>query len=254
MQDQSHVPETSQTGPTSGRASARSQTDVVVDEIKAMIIRGDLVPGARLPIEKDLAAQLGVSRSPLREGVRALAMMGVLESRQGDGTYVTSLDASLLLAPLGFLVDLQSPNEAGNMASVRRLLEVEAAARAALRITPDEVRAAEGLLDSIAGLVDAPIEAHHEAIMDVDIQLHRLIARAAGNPALEALVEAFANRTVRARTWRAITEQGVVPRTHAEHHAIVRALASGDPDRARLAMSMHLIELEDFIAGHRMTG
>ncbi|QHC68613.1 FCD domain-containing protein [Rathayibacter sp. VKM Ac-2759] len=230
--------------------SSRSQTDVVVDEIKAMIISGELKPGSRLPIEKDLAALLGVSRSPLREGVRALAMMGVLESRQGDGTYVTSLDASLLLAPLGFLVDLQAPDEAANLASVRRLLEVEAAARATLRITPEQISEAEELLESIAGIVDAPVEGHHGEIMDVDIRFHRLIARAAGNSALEALIEAFASRTVRARTWRSLTEQGVVPRTHREHHDIVRALASGDPDRARLAMSVHLIEVEDFMAAH----
>ncbi|WP_082498881.1 MULTISPECIES: FadR/GntR family transcriptional regulator [unclassified Rathayibacter] len=230
--------------------SPRSQTDVVVEEIKARIISGELKPGSRLPIEKDLAVLLGVSRSPLREGVRALAMMGVLESRQGDGTYVTSLDASLLLAPLGFLVDLQSPDEAANLASVRRLLEVEAAARATLRITPEQITEAEELLESIAGIVDAPVEGHHGEIMDVDIRFHRLVARAAGNSALEALIEAFASRTVRARTWRSLTEQGVVPRTHREHHDIVRALASGDPDRARLAMSVHLIEVEDFMAAH----
>jgi DNA-binding transcriptional MocR family regulator len=83
-----------------------SQTDVVVGGIKSMIIRGRLGPGARLPREKDLALELNVSRGPLREGVRALCLMGVLETRQGDGTYVTSLDASLLLAPMAFLVDL----------------------------------------------------------------------------------------------------------------------------------------------------
>ncbi|PSL37515.1 GntR family transcriptional regulator [Labedella gwakjiensis] len=240
-------------GPAEKRQNPRSQTDLVVDEIKAMIVRGDLGPGSRLPIEKDLAARLGVSRSPLREGVRSLAAMGVLESRQGDGTYVTSLDASLLLAPLEFLVNLQSPDESENLASVRRLLEVEAAARATLRITAEELADAEGLLDSISDIVDEPVEAHHDAIMDVDIRFHRVIAHAAGNPALEALIEAFANRTVRARTWRALTEQGVVPRTHEEHRAILKALASGDPDRARLAMSVHLLEVEDFLAEHPLS-
>jgi GntR family transcriptional regulator, transcriptional repressor for pyruvate dehydrogenase complex len=63
-----------------------SQTDVVVDGIKPMIIRGQLGSGARLPREKDLAMELNVSRGPLREGVCALCLMGVLETRQGDGT------------------------------------------------------------------------------------------------------------------------------------------------------------------------
>jgi GntR family transcriptional repressor for pyruvate dehydrogenase complex len=234
--------------PTS--AVVRSQTDVVVGEIKAMIIRGDLAPGSRLPVEKELATVLGVSRSSLREGVRALAVLGVLETRQGDGTYVTSLDASILLAPLGFLVDLQSPDESENLASVRRVLETEAAARAALRISDDDVREAQAVLSSIDALVDDPASPGRDEIMNADIAFHRIIARASGNPALEALIEAFANRTIRTRTWRALTERGVVPRTHREHHEILRAVRSGDPDRARLAMAVHLVEVEDFIQAH----
>src|SRR5665647_3177484 len=76
------------TTPLSG-SSARSQTDVVIEEIKRMIRDRLLRPGSRLPIEKDLAADLGVSRGSLREGVRALCIMGVLETRQGDGSYVS---------------------------------------------------------------------------------------------------------------------------------------------------------------------
>src|SRR6188768_2244325 len=89
-----------------------SQTDVVIQRIKAMITSGELAAGARLPVEKDLATELAVSRGSLREGVRALAIMGVLETRQGDGTYVTSLDPDVLLAAMGFMVDLQSPRNA----------------------------------------------------------------------------------------------------------------------------------------------
>src|SRR3982751_4426671 len=117
-----------------------SQTDVVVQSIKAMITRGELVAGSRLPIEKDLAVSLGVSRGSLREGVRALAIMGVLETRQGDGTYVTSLDSNLLIAPMGFMVDLQTRADSADLQSVRRVLEAEAAARAAVRITDDELK------------------------------------------------------------------------------------------------------------------
>lgn len=236
--------------PDAPTTSARSQTDVVVTDIKAMIIRGDLTPGERLPVEKDLATALGVSRSSLREGVRALAVLGVLETRQGDGTYVTSLDASLLLAPLGFLVDLQSPDESENLASVRRILETEAASRAALRRSESDLREAEDVLAAINAFVDDPLASGREEIMNADIAFHRIIARASGNQALEALIEAFANRTIRTRMWRAITEHGVVPRTHREHHEILKAVRSGDPDRARLAMATHLVEVEDFISAH----
>ena len=90
-----------------------------------MLTRGELHPGSRLPVEKDLAAQLGVSRGSLREGVRALATLGVLETRQGDGTYVTALDPRTLLSPLGFLADLQQPAHAADLLAVRRVLETE---------------------------------------------------------------------------------------------------------------------------------
>ena len=76
----------------------RSQTDVVVHRAKRMIVEGALGPADQLPVEKDLALQLGVSRGSLREGVSALSILGVLETRQGAGTFVTRLDASLLLA------------------------------------------------------------------------------------------------------------------------------------------------------------
>src|ERR1035437_7068512 len=111
-------------------SSSRSQTVVVVDRIKRMSASGTLGAGSRLPIEKDLAGQLGVSRGSLREGVRALCIMGVLETRQGDGTYVTSLEASLLLAPMSFMVDLRAASESSHLQAVRRVLETEAAGRA----------------------------------------------------------------------------------------------------------------------------
>src|SRR3954447_2826647 len=118
--------------PLPPRVAGRSQTDVVLQGIKQMITAGILGPGSRLPREKDLAVALNVSRGSLREGVRALCIMGVLETRQGDGTYVTSLDASLLLAPMAFLVDLGAESDAFQLQAVRRVLETEAAGRAAL--------------------------------------------------------------------------------------------------------------------------
>lgn len=226
--------------------SALSQTDVVVHGVKRMIIGGRLSPGARLPIEKDLAAELGVSRGSLREGVRALCLMGVLETRQGDGTYVTSLESGLLLAPMGFLVDLQTPAVSVHLQSVRRVLESEAAARAALLIDEATLAEAEAILAGVDPLL-ASSEAHHEAIMEADIAFHRVIAKASGNPALEALIEALASRTVRGRMWRAITEDGAEQATHAEHRAVLAAMAKRDPDTARLRMGVHLLAVEDFL-------
>lgn len=225
-----------------------SQTDVVVHGIKQMILDARLSAGARLPIEKDLAAELGVSRGSLREGVRALCIMGVLETRQGDGTYVTSLDASLLLAPMGFLVDLQAPEGSIHLQSVRRVLEAEAAARAALLIDDAAIAEAEAILAGVEALLGSNAAIDHDAVMEADIAFHRVIARASQNPTLDALIESLASRTVRARLWRAISQDGAEQSTHAEHRAILRAVASHDPDLARLRMATHLLAVEEFLS------
>lgn len=238
---------------TSAPTNGRSQTDVVIQSVKDMITSGRLAPGSRLPIEKDLAASLAVSRGSLREGVRALAMMGVLETRQGDGTYVTSLDANLLLAPMGFMVDLQTPANSAHLQSVRRVLESEAASRAASRITDEQLAAARKVLDDVEPLLGAA-EIDHDKVMDADIAFHRIVASAAGNPALDALIEALASRTIRARMWRAISNSGAVAETQAEHRSILAELVARDGDRARIRMSNHLLGVEEFIDSHAVDG
>lgn len=231
-------------------APLRSQTDVVMHGIKTMITEGRLVAGSRLPIEKDLAVELGISRGSLREGVRALCAMGVLETRQGDGTYVTSLDASLLLAPMGFMVDLQAPAATAHVQAVRRVLESEAAGRAALFIQPAALEEARGALDRIEPMIHGEVPLDHLAMMDADVAFHGVVARASGNPALAALIDALASRTIRGRISHAMSKNGVVGEAHREHRAILEALEKGDPDRARLAMGIHLLRVEDFLHDH----
>jgi DNA-binding FadR family transcriptional regulator len=104
-----------------------SRTDEVISSIKRMILEGALKPGDRLPVEKELAESLGVSRGSLREGISALSLLGVVNTRQGDGTYVTNLDVTQLLAPMGFVVDLEGRGNARHVHTIRRVLECEAA-------------------------------------------------------------------------------------------------------------------------------
>jgi DNA-binding FadR family transcriptional regulator len=227
--------------------SGLSQTDVVVQSIKAMITRGELGAGSRLPVEKDLAVALGVSRGSLREGVRALAIMGVLETRQGDGTYVTSLDSSLLLAPMAFMVDLQSPEHRSDLHVVRRVLESEAASRAATRITDEELTAAGQVLEAVRDEVFGTSSTDIEAVMSADVAFHRIIAQASGNGPLAALVDALADRTLPARRTFGVQHEGQTRTAFHEHETILAALAAHDPDRARLLMSHHLLAIEVFV-------
>ena len=164
-----------------------ARTADVVAAIKAMILTGELSAGDRLPTEKDLGARLGVSRGPFREGVSALAAMGVLDTRQGDGTYVTSLEPSLLMESLSFVVDVRNDDGARQFLAVRRVLECEAAALAAMNIDADGLAAAEReLADSDAAAQEpANIERFFAAV----VGFHRAVAAGAGNPVLAALID-----------------------------------------------------------------
>jgi len=125
-------------------------TDEAIEKIKAMITSGALRAGDRLPREADLAADLGLSRSSLREAVRALSLVNILDVRRGDGTYVTSLEPRLLLEALSFIVDFHRDNTLLEFLRVRRILEPAATAMAAERITAEESDDLRALLDSPA--------------------------------------------------------------------------------------------------------
>src|SRR5450759_1258720 len=124
------------TETTSSRRGRRgpSVTDGAIDKIRELIVSGSWGPGDRLPKECELAAQLGLSRNSLREAVRALSQLRVLEVRQGDGTYVSSLEPGLLLESTSFVSHLLLGDTAVELYEVRRILEAAAAALAAARI------------------------------------------------------------------------------------------------------------------------
>jgi DNA-binding FadR family transcriptional regulator len=225
-----------------------SRSDDVVDGVKQMILDGRLHAGERLPAEKELAATLGVSRGSLREGVRALGTLGILDSRHGDGTYVTTLDPALLLAPVGFIADLQ--DDASAFHSVRRLLETEAAGLAALHIDDAGLARLRVALDETArALVQDPLD--HERLVDADLAFHEELAHASGNPVLAALIEGLAGRASRTRLWQGLSSLGAGDRTFVEHEAILAAVVAHDPDRARLRMATHLLGIEDSATGVR---
>ena len=108
-----------------GRWRVAARTDDVGEGIKDMILPGELRPGDRLPVEKDLAARLNLSRSSLREGVRALTLMGVLRSRQRDGTYATALQLEQLFAPVTFAAETEAAGLAARFIAAEQLQEAD---------------------------------------------------------------------------------------------------------------------------------
>src|ERR1700761_6320417 len=126
-------------------------TDEAIEKIKEMIVSGALRPGDRLPREADLAERLGLSRNSLREAVKALSLIHVLDVRQGDGTYVTSLEPSVLLDAIGFVIDFHRDDTVLEFLEVRRILEPAATAMAASRMTALEAAGPRTPRDQIGG-------------------------------------------------------------------------------------------------------
>jgi GntR family transcriptional repressor for pyruvate dehydrogenase complex len=216
-------------------------TEDAIASIKAMIVSGELSPGMRLPPEKELSERLGLSRNSLREAVKSLEIIRVLDVRRGDGTYVTSLEPALLLEAMSFVVDLHQDRSVLEVFAVRRLLESHAAELAATRISADTIASLQASLAAATHSDDV------EALVAHDIQFHRAISEASGNSYLAGMLDALSSATARARVWRGITEEGAVQRTLEEHSAILSALTTGDPDLARAAVVVHVAGIEAWL-------
>jgi GntR family transcriptional repressor for pyruvate dehydrogenase complex len=211
----------------------RAVGDAAIDVIKRMILTGDLRPGEKLPPERELASALGVSRNSLREAIRSLVLMNVLQSRHGDGTYVSSLDPATLMEPVSFLLSLD-PSAVADLFETRRILEAETAALAAERITDDEVDAVRDCLADMETKTGS-----REEFLQADMRMHELITLAAKNPLLAQLMRSITGLGLRSRM-RSVQAPGITSRVMHDHTRILAALERRDPPGARQAMLDHL--------------
>ncbi|MEU6842166.1 FadR/GntR family transcriptional regulator [Streptomyces sp. NPDC046716] len=216
-------------------------TDEAIEKIKGMIVSGALRPGDRLPKESELAAELGLSRNSLREAVRALSLIRILDVRQGDGTYVTSLDPQLLLEALSFVVDFHRDDTVLEFLAVRRILEPAATAMAATTIDRDQLDRLAAQLDDLGPGPSV------EELVAADLDFHRGIVAATGNSVLCSLLDGLSGPTTRARIWRGLTQEDAVGRTLREHRAILAALRDGDPEAARSWATVHIASVEQWL-------
>jgi len=213
-------------------------TDEAIVRIKEMIVSGQLAPGARLPRESDLAALLGLSRNSLREAIRGLSLVGVLESRQGDGTYVTNLEPDVLLSGTALVSELVMGINILELHQVRRLLEPAATSAAATRLTADDLDRLEECLQRMEAASST------EEFIENDLRFHEVIVDACGNATLASLIKSLSGGTQRAHIWRAIRERGATERTIRMHREILAALRARDSARAHAADLLHLVDGE----------
>jgi GntR family transcriptional regulator, transcriptional repressor for pyruvate dehydrogenase complex len=208
-------------------------TQLVVAHVRGMLDRGELRPGDRLPAERELSRQLGVSRPSLRAGLRSLAVMGVVQIRPGAGSFIAGgppvfgTDALRFQAALhGFTRD--------QMFQARLVLEVAVAGIAADHATSDDlISVSEEATGMFASVLDP------QAFLRHDIEFHRAIAAACGNPILSALVNMVAEQ-FREQRQHSIGRANDLKEAADEHRAIYLAVRARDADRARRAMREHL--------------
>src|SRR5256886_1192645 len=229
-------------------ARAPSVTDDAIDKIRERIVSGAWGPGDRLPKESELAAELELSRNSLREAVRALSQLRVLEVRQGDGTYVSSLEPDQLLESTRFISHLLLGETEIELYEVRRILEAAAAALAAGRIDVQEKAELAQILDRMREATNV------EELVEADVAFHAVIAGAAGNTVLTSLLASLATRTMRARLWHGREADGALDETRDEHRRIYEAIMAGDPDLARAAAAAHIASSERWLKGRLAIG
>jgi DNA-binding FadR family transcriptional regulator len=210
-----------------------------IETVKQMIVRGELRAGQRLPAERDLAVQLGVSRPSLREAIRALIALNILESRHGEGTFVSSLDPQLLSEPIDFVLQVND-DALISLFEARRVLEAGIAGLAAARATDLELLELDDFVKLGRGKVmDA------EAFIEHDIEFHERLRRVARSPMLASLLSSVSALSIESRR-RTAQEQATRQRALADHEAMVKALRARNAKAAEELMVAHL---EHVLAG-----
>ncbi|MBK9965373.1 MAG: FadR family transcriptional regulator [Holophagales bacterium] len=205
----------------------------VVEHVRRLIEDGSLHPGDRLPAERDLALQIKVSRPSLRSGLRTLQAMGVIEARQGSGTYIADGPPKLGDGPLRFLAALHGFTR-DEMFEARRVLEVGTAGLAAERATPEQIALIADEVTSMFASLDDP-----QTFLVHDLQFHRVVAAGSRNPVLTTLIDTLAELVFEYR--RVTVERAKDLKESAELH---RPDLPGDQGprrrRSRVLMGEHL--------------
>jgi GntR family transcriptional repressor for pyruvate dehydrogenase complex len=213
-----------------------SVTSKAIDNIRAMIRSGELGPGDRLPPENELAERLGVSRGSLREAVRALSQINVLDVRRGDGTYVTSLAPGELLSGMVFAMELLQVQGLEEVVEVRRLLLPPAAALAAQRVTKDQLAAMHAVVDQLERATEP------DEIAGLHRRFGSLVSDASGNETLSSILRALQLRGENIRRAWLSADPANRDIALAHQRMLLDALERGDSDMARSIATVQVDE------------
>lgn len=208
----------------------------IIKSLTEYFFSGSLLAGGKLPSERQLAETLGVSRSAVRDAIQSLGLLGVVEIKQGDGTYLRASGSELLPRVIEWGLFL-GERRVMDLVEARQQVEISLAGFAAKRHTESDLATLRELLDRMDAAAD------RREFIDLDMRLHAAIAAAARN---SVLADVLSNITSLIRVWmsRSIEAAGETATSNLEHRAIVEAIATGDARAAQSAMRTHMRRAE----------
>lgn len=221
---------------------------MIAETIHEKIRNGQLKPGDRLDSVEQLAKKFRVGRAAVREALSALRAMGLIEMKQGEGTFVKSFELSQITYPLSTAI-LMNKEDMVHLVEVRQIVETGAAAAAAIKRTEEDLIALSKALEKMRH-----IEESGRLGEDADFQFHIAIARAAHNPILLSMLDHIAETLFEAqreirRVW-IYSNQTTVEKLYEEHKQIYLAIEEQDEKRARKAMEIHLQNVEKILQSY----
>jgi GntR family transcriptional repressor for pyruvate dehydrogenase complex len=206
----------------------------IVAQIEARILDGELRPGDKLPAERELAEQFGVSRTAIREAMKALMLSGLVEIRPGRGTFVTNSTSVVVRNSIDMLVRVGSEAGIQDLIEVREILEPEIAALAAVRASEEDIRSME---EAVAAMDQAMEDA--DTFVEADLDFHLALAQGTNNALIPVLIDSLVD-LLREHRERAANVEGGLERGQAFHEIILDAVKNKDANGARKSMRAHL--------------
>ncbi len=206
----------------------------IVSQIEERILTGELKAGDQLPPENELARQFGVSRTAVREAIKALREKRLVEVRPGRGTFITNGTPGAMRHSLGLWMKFGAPNGSSNLVEVREILEPEIAALAAKRITQEYIAAMQEAVDTMDTALDDP-----DRFVEADLDFHLALAEATQNPLIPLLMDSIIDLLREERKRTGLVEGGL-QRGQVHHKKILKAVIQRDAKAARRSMQDHL--------------